>query len=374
MSSTSEHNLRVSEVNGCEALSPSSRALFSGAQTRIFQSGAWWEHFERHGVPAGDRLRMFVAEDHGHRPIAVFPAIFSRLYVVHPRARLLHFMGPEGMPYEPILAPGCPDPGDTIDEVIEFVRSDRLQYDVLRFSPLGPDSPFLARLSRALREHRYGIQSYRIHGDRYETTAGQSSMDYLTARPMQLRERLGSTGRMLFESGRASFALIREPADVDSAWIGCEPILTEANEQIAEFAEYLPGLMRIAAKAGVMRLGIITLDGQPAAMQLWVIAGKVAHCLRISQLRRIDLPLDDMVTERITSYLIDEDRVVELDFGYIVDQFGADWAPRTRRRVGIIAFNTHTSRGLKGALRHILLPKLLALPRRVRRKLRSRSA
>lgn len=374
MSSTSEHNLRVSEVNGCEPLSPSSRALFSGTRTRIFHSGEWWEHFERHGVPAGDRLRMFVAEDDGHRAIALFPAIFSRLYAVHPRARLLHFMGPEGMPYEPILAPGCPDPGDAIDNVIEFVRKDRRQYDVLRFSPLGPDSPFLARLIRALRERRYGIQSYQIHGDRYETTVGQSSMDYLTARPMQLRERLGSTGRMLFESGRASFALIREPADVDRAWMGCERILTESNEQIAEFPGYLPGLMRIAAKAGVMRLGMLTLDGQPAAMQLWVIVGKAAHCLRISQLRRIDLPLDDMLTERITPYLIDEDRVVELDFGYIVEYFAADWAPRTRQRIGIIAFNLSTRRGIKGALRHIVLPRLLALPRRIRRKLRGRSA
>lgn len=107
------------------------------------------------------------------------------------------------------------------------------------------------------------------------------------------------------------------------------------------------------------------LDGQPAAMQMWIVAANAAHCLRIAQSAQFaDLPLDDVLTERITPYLIEADRVVELDFGYIVEEFAAHWAPRARQRIGIVAFNARTRRGLKGALRHIVLPKLLALPRR----------
>jgi hypothetical protein len=132
--------------------------------------------------------------------------------------------------------------------------------------------------------------------------------------------------------------------------------------------------MRVAADAGILRLGLIALDGEPAAMQMWIIADNAAQCLRISQSKRFaDLPLDEMVTERITPHLIDVDRVVELDFGYIVEQFAAQWAPRTRQRFGIVAFNKRTRRGFKGALRHIVLPRLLAFPRRVWRKLRARS-
>jgi len=104
---------------------------------------------------------------------------------------------------------------------------------------------------------------------------------------------------------------------------------------------------------------------------MWIIADNVAQCLRIAQSKRFaELPLDDMVTARITQHLIDVDRVAELDFGYIVEQFAAHWAPRTRQRIGIVAFNPRTRRGFRGFLRHIVLPKLLALPRRIRRKLR----
>jgi len=374
MPSTSETLLRISEFSGCESLPSASRTLFGDARTRIFQSREWYEHFQRHGMPAGDRLRMFMAgTDPGERPVALFPAIFSRLYSAHPRARLLHFLGPEGLPYEPMLAPDCEDSRNAVESVVRFVRADRRAYDVLRFSPLGPHSPFLGHLVNALRECHYRIQIYQIQGDRYETTAGRSSAEYLAARPAPLRNMLGTAGRMLFECGRASFVLYRDPADAGSAWRECASILRETDERNPEHSEYLPGLVRLAAEAGVLRLGLLTLDGQPAAMQLWIVAANVAQCLRIAQITRFGgLPLDDMLTERITHHLIDADRVVELDFGYIIEEFAAHWAPQTRQRVGIIAFNTHTRRGLKGALRHIALPKLLAFPRRIRRKLRGR--
>jgi hypothetical protein len=370
---TSQTPLSVSEFSGCDKLSAESRRLFADVHTRAFQSSEWWEHFQQHGLAGGDRLPVFVAEGGpGHAPVALFPVIFSRLHAAHPRARVLHFLGSEGMPYEPILAPDCDDAGDAVESLIGFLRNSPRPYDVLRFSPLDSDSPILGRLLHALHAHRFRVQVYQIQDDRYETTAGHSSADYLAARPRSLRERLGSTGRMLFASGRASFALVREPSDVDVAWPDCERLLVEADETTTEVFDYLPRLLRIAANAGVLRLGLIALDGEPAAMQLWVIAGNVAHCLRIVQSPRIsELPLDDVLTERIVPFLIDDDRVVELDFGYIVEQFAADWAPRTRRRLGVIAFNAGTRRGFKGAMRHIVLPRLLALPRRVWRKLRA---
>jgi hypothetical protein len=366
--------LRVIQFSGCEPLSPAARRLFGDARTRLFHSAEWWQHYQQYGVPAGDLFRVFAAESEAAgTPIGLFPAIFSRLYGPHPRARLLYFMGPEGLPYEPILAPDCEDPKDAVGSVIRFTLGARLQYDVLRFSPLEPDSPFISHLVGALRENRYKYQIYGMQEDRYETTAGRSSADYLAKRPAALRETLGTTGRMLFDSGRASFVLVREPADVEHAWRHCESILVQADERNPQHFEYLPGLLRVAADAGVLRLGLLTLDGQPAAMQLWVVARNVAQCLRISQHEQFsDLPLDDMLTEQITPHLIDTDRVVELDFGYIVEQFAAHWAAQRRRRVGIIAFNLRTRRGLKGALRHIFLPKLLALPRRAVRKLRGR--
>ncbi len=366
--------MRVSQFNGCERLPAGTRTLFGDARTRMFHSPEWWLHYQHYGVPAGDLFRMFVAEsDAGGKPVALFPAIFSRLYGAHPRARLLYFMGPEGMPYEPMLSPDGEDPKAAVNSVIEFTRGGRLEYDVLRFSPLEPDTPLLSHLVEALRQCRYKYQIYGMQEDRYETTAGRSSAEYLAKRPAALRQTLENAGQMLFDSGRAAFTLVREPAEIGDAWRHCESILAEADERNPEHFEYLPRLLNLAAEAGVLRLGLLTLDGKQAAMQLWVVARNVGQCLRIAQHARFaNLPLDDMLTERLTRHLIDTDRVVELDFGYIVEQFAAHWAPQRRRRVGIIAFNTRTPRGLKGALRHIVLPKLLALPRRVMRKLRRR--
>jgi hypothetical protein len=79
-----------------------------------------------------------------------------------------------------------------------------------------------------------------------------------------------------------------------------------------------------------------------------------------------------MLVQCMVRGLLDVDRVRELDFGSIEDNFAQNWAPRSRQRIGIVAFNPRTWRGIKGAFRHIALPKLLSIPRRIRRRLRAR--
>ena len=101
----------------------------------------------------------------------------------------------------------------------------------------------------------------------------------------------------------------------------------------------------------------------------------VARCIRIwNDPAHADLPLDDMLTERLVVHLLDSDAVRELDFGSLASEAAQNWAPQARQRVGVIAFNPRTWRGIKGAVRHIAIPKLLSLPRRIRRRLKRRKA
>ena len=178
-----------------------------------------------------------------------------------------------------------------------------------------------------------------------------------------------------FDNGRASFRSFTHVGELDAA-VGAYTAVLERNPTDAEMEPegYGRDVMRVAAGAGALRLGVIDFDGEPAAVQLWIVSAGIARCIRIwSDPRHAALPLDDMLVRCMVPQLLDVDCARELDFGPVEREFAQNWAPRKRERIGVVAFNPRTWRGIKGALRHVLLPKLLAVPRRLRRKLLGRS-
>ena len=327
-------------------------ALFPGARERIFQSRPWLENLERNGLRPGDQLRLFCIEDESG-PVALAPALYSRLYAAHPNARVLHFLQPDEQPYEPLLRGASP--GDVAASLAAWLAANRRAYDVVRAGPLDAGSPFAAALLSALRAARHPLQVYRHFSDCYEAVAGQSFKDYLARRPRGLRESLERNTRLLLQGGRGRFHLARDQELLEDAWGSVRRVADAApREGEPEPPGYLPSLLALAADAGALRLGIFFLDDVPEAMQLWVIDGGSARCLRIWQVRdHRAFPLDEVLTQMMALCLIDGDRVSELDFGAVSEAFARDWAAAMRPRIALAAFNPRTWRGLRGAFRHI---------------------
>lgn len=352
-----EPALRVRLFRDDEPLPPADSPVFQDALAgNIFYSRAWLDAFRSLGVPAGDRMRVYVLQGaHDEAPVALLPAVYSRLYSAHPRARVLHFLQPEAMVHMPLFSPGAPDPAQGLARVIDCLRAASPPHDILRFSPLRPDAPLHRSLTAALRGRGHALQLYRVAREYYESTVGLSSRDYLAARAPALYERLALARQGLEAGPQASLRLVRDLADVEGGWRDCQNIL-DANESDPEpeSPAYLPGAMRIAAQAGALRLGLLSLGLEPIAAQLWIVSGGKACCLRTwSMLRYASLWPDDLLCERLCAHLIDEDRVAELSFGALDDAFIPDWAQSTREQFGLAAFNLRTWRGVKGALRHV---------------------
>jgi len=181
-------------------------------------------------------------------------------------------------------------------------------------------------------------------------------------------------GDPLFQIGRARWRLVTDGEGVAAAAEAYQSVL-ENNPGEAEQEPEGHGrpTASASAAAGALRFGILDVDDRPAAVQLWVRSGRRARCLRVwSDPAHASLPLDDMLIEKIAAHLIDVDGVREIDLGSVEPEFATNWAPRARERIGVIAFNPRTWRGLRSIARHMVLPKALHLPRRMRRALLGR--
>lgn len=333
----------------------------------LFVSSVWIADVLEAGLQPGDRLQLLLVVDEAapQRYLALLPAVYSRLYGSHPGARVLHFLQREEQPYLPIGSQE--DLPRLTDSLVASLANQTRPIDVVRASPLDGKHPFTPTLVQALRHHGFWIQFYRHARSHYAPVAGMRFADYLAERPRALRESLELHTRLLMRGGRGEFHFPCTPALVEDAWgTFCLVISRAADEDAPEPLEYLKQVLTTAAAAGVLRLGIFSLDGEPVAMQLWLISGGTARCLRIwSVPGQRAFPIDDVLTQMVVLCLIDGDQVQELDFGDVNDDFARDWASGARDRVGLAAFNRRTLRGVRGAFRHIVLGRVLSAPRQL---------
>lgn len=364
--------LRIETYHHPNELPPAALALCPAiGDGDLFSSAPWLAGIAEAGLQPGDRLHLQVVYDAGppERCVALLPAVYSRLYGSHPGARVLHFLQREEQPYLPIGTQV--DQAQLADSAVRAVVGLERPIDVVRASPLDPDQPFTPALAQALQRNGFWIQFYRHARSHHAPVAGMAFADYLAQRPRALRETLELNTRLLMHGGRGEFNFPCTPELVEDAWeTFCLVISRAPQEDAPDSLDYLRQVLTTCAAAGVLRLGIFSLDGEPVAMQLWVIAGNKARCLRIwSAQGQRAFPIDDVLTQLMALCLIDGDHVDELEFGDVNEAFARDWAGGVRERLGLAAFNRRTLRGIRGAVRHIALGRLASAPRRLWRAL-----
>src|SRR6185295_14632513 len=158
---------------------------------------AWLDNFRSTRVLPGSQFRLYALEDAGtSTPVMCTPAIYSRLYAAHPRARVIHFLQPDGDAYAPIAKPGARI-GECVPRLFAFLEAELPRCDVLRFSPLDSGSTFTQELIRALSRARWPRRIERLPALRYLATAGRSHAQIMAERPPSLRGRLEAASRAL---------------------------------------------------------------------------------------------------------------------------------------------------------------------------------
>ena len=234
------------------------------------------------------------------------------------------------------------------------IAAERPRWDVLDLHPLDPDDPSVDALLQALRAAGMATQRYFCFQNWYLDVAGRCYDDYAAGLPSRLKNTLKRKGRQLDKSGRARFEIVIGGGRLDSAIAAYEQIYAASWKSPEPSPDFMPGLMRLCADQGWLRLGIATVDGEPAAAQLWIVCAGVASIYKLAYDEKFaSLSIGSLLTERLMRYVIDVDRVREVDYLTGDDAYKRDWMSNSRPRCGIIAFNLRSVRGIAAAALHL---------------------
>lgn len=327
----------------------------------VFQTEAWFAHllaqgFEqpllRQGVwplSAASALGLPVMQQTPRGPVLALGNYYSGLY--GPVGALEGMAGLESLSAAQWQA------------AVHVLRS-RFDAAVLRLQPLDAESVWLAALEKGLRSVGWQIDRFFCFGNWYQPVPEGGFGVYWSQRPSALqhsvergRRRLGKAGtwRIDIHNGTDTDNGADAGAGVqlEQAIAAYQSVYARSWKAPEPCTGFIPGLMWVAAREGWLRLGVLWLNDQPVAAQLWLVHAGKANIYKLAYVQGQEkLSAGSVLTAALMEYAMEVDRVQEVDYLSGDDAYKADWMAHRRERVGLVAFDPRSLRGWLAAGRH----------------------
>ena len=326
--------------------------LFDRAvRQNFFLSRPWFESLAS-ALTVGKRLWVVAVASQGGEPLALLPMVQEP----HAHAwtpRLLHGLANY---YAPLFGPIVDRNLFTSEACDALARAltDTADWDVVDLHPMDADGGIFDCLTASLRHAGLWVQSYFCFANWYLQVQGRSFEQYYASLPSILTNTLARKERQVRLKGGARFTIVTGREGLDSAIRTYEAIYTASWKPPEESPELVRGLICLLADRDWLRLGFLYISDAAVAVQLWIVAHGRASIYKLAHLEQFsNLSPGSQLTLEMMRYVLDVDRVDEVDYLTGDESYKRNWMSHRRERMGIIAFDPRKLRGLLVGIRHI---------------------
>lgn len=212
--------------------------------------------------------------------------------------------------------------------------------DYLNLEPVAEDDSNIKNLQQALEAAGFSCHRYTRFHNWFHRLQGQNFSDYMAARPGKVRNTIKRKQRKL-EREHGYEIRLHTGSDVQQALSDYNEIYNASWKAHEQFGDILEGLATSLAKSGWTRLAILYIESKPAAAQLWFVVDKKANIFRLAydEAWKQYSP-GSILTKYLMGYVIDTDKVEEIDFLFGNDRYKQDWMSERRQRWGVVCTPT----------------------------------
>jgi hypothetical protein len=222
-------------------------------------------------------------------------------------------------------------------------RACTLEIGPLPGNPAQPDSP-AGQIYRAMQAAGYHVQPQEAFGN-WHLPNPLPWAHYWAQRPSRLQHTVARKRRQ-FQAAGGRLEVISTRADAERGLQAFQRVYDESWKQREPHPQFIPGLVRLAADAGWLRLGIAWLRDEPVAAQLWLHAdGKTdIHKLAYRQ-AHAKLGAGTLLTAHLMQHALEVDRAQEVDYLTGDDSYKAEWMSQRRVRWRLLGADPRSLRG-----------------------------
>jgi len=205
----------------------------------------------------------------------------------------------------------------------------------LLLEPVADNERNTVDLQRALETAGFRCNRIFRHYNWIYRVQGQSFADYMASRPAKLRNTIARKKRKLERDHGYDIRLFtgNEVVQAMSDYYAVYSASWKANEQYAGFVD---NIVAGFSRAGWTRLAVLYIKEQPAAAQLWFVHHGIASIFRLAydEAWKKYSP-GSILTSFLMEYVIDVDKVKEIDFLTGNDAYKQDWMSDRRERFAL---------------------------------------
>ena len=330
----------------------------ASAGQNMFCTLAWFENLVEHGFERQARLHLLLGTDNTGKQY-LLPLVAG-----HGLTSLSNYYSSLYGPVQTVSTL----PAEFLAQVSRHIRQDKARWAFVNLQPLAAESSFASETAASFSAAGYWTGHYACFGNWYLEVQGRSFAQYYGTLPSKLRHTVARGRARLTRAGGWSICIYPSAEhDLATGLQSYETVYASSWKQTEPFPGFIPSLCRMAAAHGWLRLGILVFDGQPVAAQLWIVKDGIASIYKLAYDARFSrFSPGSVLSAHMMEHSIDQDRVREVDYLTGDDAYKKDWMSHRRERIGMIAFNPATLRGLVAGAWHFMKKWIKQLSQRDR--------
>lgn len=312
---------------------PDVRALFKVAESQDIQSGLdWYTNLAASTSSAAGQAQLLVLRRDGHAiaalPVRRIPGAWGSTL-----ASLANFYTSRFVP--PVASEVA---ASDLAELFRAIRVGPNRPRSYTFAPLERDGHEFKLMRSALRGAGLTTFDYFCFGNWYLPVT-MTAEEYLETRPGEVRSTIRRMSRRFaLEGGRIE--IFRSPNDVEKATTAYTQVYGVSWKQPEPYPDFMPGLIRLCAERGWLRLGVAWVGDQAIAAQLWIVANEHASIFKLAYRPEFArFSPGTLLTAALMKHVIDIDQVKEVDYLTGDDAYKRSWMTHRRERWGLVAYD-----------------------------------
>ena len=309
-----------------DQLPDSANNLFAqGEQDSLFFSRAWFETLSNHTLTKEQSLHLACVIN-GEHVLAITPML------LHEQGNMSSLSNNFTTLYSLLVADD-----NQLNEVLACLAQGLAQMSIqsFRIEPIDKDDRNINRLCQLMTSHGYKSYPYFRFYNWSHSLNRQLFIDYMVERPKHLRNTIKRKQRKLAREHDYVIQMYKD-TEIDKALMDYQAIYQASWKANEFYSDFTPALVKHLSKLNWLRMAILYVDQQAIAAQIWFVVHGKANIYRLvydEQWKHFSP--GSILTQHLMHYVIDIDKVAEIDFLTGNEQYKQDWMTQRKERIGI---------------------------------------